>query len=134
MDDKNKMRISDYIMNGMIYIFIFNLLFLSYFWVGVVYLFIYEKEYSTVSILLILSGLVVIAFGYLVKYTKISGNKVENFYNKLKKKQELNEKLIFHEKVTIWIDRGCLIKICNLIGMVLICIGVILLGIYIFIL
>ncbi|WP_418186393.1 hypothetical protein [Aliarcobacter lanthieri] len=130
----SKMKYSDYMMNGMIYTIIGMYLFILYFWFGVIFLYIYEREYSTVSILLILSGVVVIAFGYLVKYTKISGNKVENFYNKLKKKQELNERLIFHEKVTIWIDRGCLIKICNIIGMVLICIGVILLGIYIFIL
>ncbi|WP_418180027.1 hypothetical protein ACNSOL_06940 [Aliarcobacter lanthieri] len=126
MDDKNKMRISDYVLNGMIYVFIFNLLFISYFWVGVVYLFIKKENYKTLIFVLVLSGIIVIVFGYWFKYMAGYRNPfVVEFYERLRKKQELNEKLIFHEKALVWVDNGYLVKTCNIVGFLLVLIGAI---------
>ncbi|MPL92804.1 hypothetical protein [Aliarcobacter butzleri] len=50
---------------------------------------------------------------------------VIEFYKRLRKKQELNEKLIFHERALVWVDNGYLVKTCNRIGLFFILAGAI---------
>ncbi|WP_419678059.1 hypothetical protein ACN2EN_01370 [Aliarcobacter lanthieri] len=103
MDDKNKMRISDYIMNGMIFIAIALLSYLFIFiWGGAVLLILDDKNYKSLEGLFILTGIVIIIYGYWMKYVGSYKNpNVIEFYKRLRKKQELNEKLIFHERALV---------------------------------
>ncbi|MCT7908278.1 hypothetical protein N5915_01785 [Arcobacter lacus] len=127
MDDKNKMRISDYVVNGMIFIAIALLSYLFIFiWGGAVIILLDDKDYATLGLLFILTGIVIIIYGRWMKYVGSYRNpNVIEFYKKLRKKQELNEKLIFHERALVWVDNGYLVKTCNRIGLFLILSGVI---------
>ncbi|RZV19766.1 hypothetical protein [Aliarcobacter butzleri] len=62
MDDKNKMRISDYVVNGMIFIAIALLSYLFIFiWGGAVLLILDDKNYKSLGGLFIVTGIVIIS-------------------------------------------------------------------------
>ncbi|MFW2599828.1 hypothetical protein [Aliarcobacter butzleri] len=125
MDDKNKMRISDYVVNGMIFIAIALLSYLFIFiWGGAVLSILDDKNYKSLGGLFIVTGIVIIIYGRWMKYVGSYRNpNVIEFYKRLRKKQELNEKLIFHERALVWVDNGYLVKTCNRIGLFLILAG-----------
>ena len=127
MDDKNKMRISDYVLNGMIFIAIALLSYLFIFiWGKAVIILLDDKDYATLGLLFILTGIVIIIYGYWMKYVANYRNpNVIEFYKRLRKKQELNEKLIFHERALVWVDNGYLVKTCNRIGLLFILAGIV---------
>ncbi|WP_066152399.1 hypothetical protein [Aliarcobacter cryaerophilus] len=127
MDDKNKMRISDYVVNGMIFIAIALLSYLFIFiWGKAVIILLDDKDYATLGLLFILTGIVIIIYGYWMKYVANYRNpNVIEFYKRLRKKQELNEKLIFHERALVWVDNGYLVKTCNRIGLLFILAGIV---------
>lgn len=127
MDDKNKMRISDYVVNGMMFISIaiWSYIFI-FIWGKAVIILLDDKDYATLGLLFILTGIVIIIYGYWMKYVVSYRNpNVIEFYKRLRKKQELNEKLIFHERALVWVDNGYLVKTCNRIGLLFILAGVI---------
>ncbi|MCR8709355.1 hypothetical protein [Aliarcobacter butzleri] len=127
MDDKNKMRISDYVVNGMMFISIaiWSYIFI-FIWGKAVIILLDDKDYATLGLLFILTGIVIIIYGYWMKYVVSYRNpNVIEFYKRLRKKQELNEKLIFHERALVWVDNGYLVKTCNRIGLLFILSGVI---------
>ena len=127
MDDKNKMRISDYVLNGMIFIAIALSSYLFIFiWGKAVIILLDEKDYATLGLLFILTGIVIIIYGRWMKYVGSYRNpNVIEFYKRLRKKQELNEKLIFHERALVWVDNGYLVKTCNRIGLLFILAGIV---------
>ena len=127
MDDKNKMRISDYVLNGMIFIAIALLSYLFIFiWGKAVIILLGDKDYATLGLLFILTGIVIIIYGRWMKYVGSYRNpNVIEFYKRLRKKQELNEKLIFHERALVWVDNGYLVKTCNRIGLLFILAGIV---------
>ncbi|MBL3521042.1 hypothetical protein H0A43_11205 [Arcobacter lanthieri] len=127
MDDKNKMRISDYVVNGMIFIAIALLSYLFIFiWGGLVLSILDDKNYKSLGGLFIVTGIVIIIYGRWMKYVASYRNaNVIEFYKRLRKKQELNEKLIFHERALVWVDNGYLVKTCNRIGLLFILAGAI---------
>ncbi|QNK85997.1 hypothetical protein QT384_00570 [Arcobacter cryaerophilus gv. pseudocryaerophilus] len=127
MDDKNKMRISDYVLNGMIFIAIALLSYLFIFiWGKAVIILLDDKDYATLGLLFILTGIVIIIYGRWMKYVGSYRNpNVIEFYKRLRKKQELNEKLIFHERALVWVDNGYLVKTCNRIGLLFILAGIV---------
>lgn len=127
MDDKNKMRISDYVLNGMIFIAIALLSYLFIFiWGKAVIILLDDKDYTTLGLLFILTGIVIIIYGRWMKYVGSYRNpNVIEFYKRLRKKQELNEKLIFHERALVWVDNGYLVKTCNRIGLLFILAGIV---------
>ena len=127
MDDKNKMRISDYVLNGMIFIAIAILSYLFIFiWGKAVIILLDDKDYATLGLLFILTGIVIIIYGRWMKYVGSYRNpNVIEFYKRLRKKQELNEKLIFHERALVWVDNGYLVKTCNRIGLLFILAGIV---------
>lgn len=127
MDDKNKMRISDYVVNGMIFIAIALLSYLFIFiWGKAVIILLDDKDYATLGLLFILTGIVIIIYGYWMKYVANYRNpNVIEFYKRLRKKKELNEKLIFHERALVWVDNGYLVKTCNRIGLLFILAGIV---------
>ncbi len=127
MDDKNKMRISDYVLNGMIFIAIALLSYLFIFiWGKAVIILLDDKDYATLGLLFILTGIVIIIYGRWMKYVGSYRNpNVIEFYKRLRKKQELNEKLIFHKKALVWVDNGYLVKTCNRIGLLFILAGIV---------
>ncbi|AGR76822.1 hypothetical protein A7H1H_0499 [Aliarcobacter butzleri 7h1h] len=127
MDDKNKMRISDYVVNGMMFISIaiWSYIFI-FIWGKAVIILLDDKDYATLGLLFILTGIVIIIYGYWMKYVVSYRNpNVIEFYKRLRKKQELNEKLIFHERALVWVDNGYLVKTCNRIGLLFILAGAI---------
>ena len=127
MDDKNKMRISDYVVNGMIFIAIALLSYLFIFiWGKAEIILLDDKDYATLGLLFILTGIVIIIYGRWMKYVGSYRNpNVIEFYKRLRKKQELNEKLIFHERALVWVDNGYLVKTCNRIGLLFILAGIV---------
>ncbi|WP_418187016.1 hypothetical protein [Aliarcobacter lanthieri] len=127
MDDKNKMRISDYVVNGMIFIAIALLSYLFIFiWGGLVLSILDDKNFKSLGGLFIVTGIVIIIYGRWMKYVASYRNaNVIEFYKRLRKKQELNEKLIFHERALVWVDNGYLVKTCNRIGLLFILAGAI---------
>ncbi len=127
MDDKNKMRILDYVLNGMIFIAIALLSYLFIFiWGKAVIILLDDKDYATLGLLFILTGIVIIIYGRWMKYVGSYRNpNVIEFYKRLRKKQELNEKLIFHERALVWVDNGYLVKTCNRIGLLFILAGIV---------
>ena len=127
MDNKNKMRISDYVVNGMIFISIaiWSYIFI-FIWGKAVIILLDDKDYATLGLLFILTGIVIIIYGYWMKYVVSYRNpNVIEFYKRLRKKQELNEKLILHERALVWVDNGYLVKTCNRIGLLFILAGAI---------
>ncbi|MCG3691564.1 hypothetical protein [Aliarcobacter butzleri] len=127
MDDKNKMRISDYVVNGMMFIAIaiWSYIFI-FIWGGAVLSILNDKNYKSLGGLFIATGVFIIIFGYWFRYVVSYRNpNVIEFYKRLRKKQELNEKLILHERALVWVDNGYLVKTCNRIGLFFIISGVI---------
>lgn len=127
MDNKNKMRISDYVVNGMMFISIaiWSYIFI-FIWGKAVIILLDDKDYATLGLLFILTGIVIIIYGYWMKYVVSYRNpNVIEFYKRLRKKQELNEKLVFHERALVWVDNGYLVKTCNRIGLFFILAGAI---------
>ncbi|RBQ27221.1 hypothetical protein [Arcobacter sp. CECT 9188] len=127
MDDKNKMRISDYVLNGMMFIAIgiWSYIFI-FIWGGLVLSILDDKNYKSLGGLFIATGVFIIIFGYWFRYVVSYRNaNVIEFYKRLRKKQELNEKLILHERALVWVDNGYLVKTCNRIGLLFILAGAI---------
>ncbi|MCG3653500.1 hypothetical protein PJV97_06520 [Aliarcobacter butzleri] len=123
-----------YIGNVLFYLLLIFWLWVLSFWVRIVFSSIEDKDYGLLSFFLILSGIVVIIFGYLATIELYNLNRASPYAVEMSelliKKRELNEKLTMNEKVTLWIEDGYGIKFCNRLGLILVLIGII---VYIFI-
>ncbi|WP_418187018.1 hypothetical protein [Aliarcobacter lanthieri] len=126
----SKMRISDYLMMGILFlgIAIWSYIFI-FIWGKAVIILLDDKNYETLGLLFILTGIFSIIFGYFFKIWVSSRINVtqdmNEFYQKLREKYKSNEKIHLNYKIDLWIIDGYSIKIGNRIGIALIFIGVI---------
>jgi hypothetical protein len=119
----------EYIGDILVYLLIAFWLWMLYFWFGLIFIFIKEEDYETLIFFLILSGIAIILVGYISKsyvYNRsIAGAYIIEYFQELRKKQELKEKISLNDKLDLWALDGYTIKIGNTIGITLISIGVI---------
>lgn len=89
-------------------------------------------------VLIITLGICIIIFGYWSKWyvywMNRSSELVEEAGRKTREKRASKEKLTLNQKLTLWVEDGKGIKLCNKIGLTLIIIGflLILINLYIF--
>ena len=131
MNDKNKMRISDYFNNLLLFTNIVLWIFIIYvIFISLIIGNILDKDYKTLIIVLISLGIIIIIFGYWF-YTKInafreSSESVGESVELLVKRRTLNEKLRIIEKLALHLyEDKYSIKIGNRIGLFFILSGVI---------
>lgn len=118
----------EYIGDILVYLLIAFWLWMLYFWFGLIFIFIKEEDYETLIFFLILSGIAIILVGYIFKsyvYNRsVAGAYIIEYFQELRKKQELKEKISLNDKLDLWTLDGYIIKICNMIGLLLIIIAV----------
>ncbi|RBQ27217.1 hypothetical protein [Arcobacter sp. CECT 9188] len=126
----NKIKVSDYFMTGILFlgIAIWSYIFI-FIWGKAVIILLEDKDYETLGLLFILTGILSIIFGYFFK-TWVSSRvnvtqDMNEFYQKLRERYKSNEKIHLNYKIDLWIIDGYSIKIGNRIGIALIFIGVI---------
>ncbi|MCR8709357.1 hypothetical protein [Aliarcobacter butzleri] len=131
MDDKNKMKVSDYFNNLLLFTNIVLWIFIIYvIFISLIIGNILDEDYKTLIIVLISLGIIIIIFGYWF-YTKInafrkSSESVGESVELLVKRRTLNEKLTIIEKLALHLyEDKYSIKIGNRIGIILISIGAI---------
>ncbi|RBQ27927.1 hypothetical protein [Aliarcobacter vitoriensis] len=119
----------EYIGDILVYLLIAFWLWMLYFWFRLIFIFIKEEDYKTLIFFLILSGIAIIVVGYISKsyvYNRsIAGAYIIEYFQELRKKQELKERISLNDKLDLWALDGYIIKICNRIGITLISIGII---------
>ena len=118
----------EYIGDILVYLLIAFWLWMLYFFLGEAYLFIKREDYKTLIFFLILSGIAIIVVGYIsrayVYNRSIAGAYIIEYFQEIRKKQELKEKISLNDKLDLWTLDGYIIKICNMIGLLLIIIAV----------
>ena len=118
----------EYIGDILVYLLIAFWLWMLYFWFGLIFIFIKAEDYETLIFFLILSGIAIILVGYIFKsyvYNRsVAGAYIIEYFQELRKKQELKEKISLNDKLDLWTLDGYIIKICNMIGLLLIIIAV----------
>lgn len=118
----------EYIGDILVYLLIAFWLWMLYFWFGLIFIFIKEEDYETLIFFLILSGIAIILVGYIFKsyvYNRsVAGAYIIEYFQEIRKKQELKEKISLNDKLDLWTLDGYIIKICNMIGLLLIIIAV----------
>ncbi|WP_418179441.1 hypothetical protein ACNSOO_01330 [Aliarcobacter lanthieri] len=119
----------EYIGDILVYLLIAFWLWMLYFWFRLIFIFIKEEDYKTLIFFLILSGIAIIVVGYISKsyvYNRsIAGAYIIEYFQELRKKQELKEKISLNDKLDLWALDGYGVKIGNRIGITLISIGAI---------
>lgn len=119
-----------YIGNVLFYLLLIFWLGVLSFWVRITFLLIEDKDYGLLIGFLIISGIFIIIFGYWATIKIYNRNRASLYAIEtselLIKKRELNEKLTINEKVTLWIENRYGIKFFNIIGLILVFIGLIL--------
>lgn len=117
-----------YIGNVLFYLLLIFWLWVLSFWVRIVFLLIEDKDYGLLIGFLIISGIFIIIFGYWATIKIYNRNRASLYAIEtselLIKKRELNEKLTINEKVTLWIENRYGIKFFNIIGLILVFIGI----------
>lgn len=120
----------EYVGDTLVYISIAFWLWVLYFWIRVIFLFMEEEDYETLIFFLVLSGIIVVIVGYYIKWyvygRSIAGSYIVEYFQKLREKQKLEERIPLNEKIDLWILDGYGVKVCNMIGITLIFIGIIL--------
>ncbi|MCG3661909.1 hypothetical protein L5F37_00715 [Aliarcobacter butzleri] len=130
MDDKNKIKVSDYFMTGTLFlgIAIWSYIFI-FIWGKAVIILLDDKNYETLGLLFILTGIFIIIFGYFFKTwvsSRVNATQdMKEFYQKLREKYKSNEKIHLNYKIDILVIDGYSIKIGNRIGITLLSIGAI---------
>ena len=111
----------EYIGDILVYLLIAFWLWMLYFWFGLIFIFIKEEDYETLIFFLILSGIAIILVGYIFKsyvYNRsVAGAYIIEYFQEIRKKQELKEKISLNDKLDLWTLDGYIIKICNMIGL-----------------
>ncbi|AGR76816.1 hypothetical protein A7H1H_0493 [Aliarcobacter butzleri 7h1h] len=119
----------EYIGDILVYLLIAFWLWMLYFWFRLIFIFIKEEDYKTLIFFLILSGIAIIVVGYISKsyvYNRsIAGAYIIEYFQELRKKQELKERISLNDKLDLWALDGYGVKIGNRIGITLISIGAI---------
>ncbi|KLE07590.1 hypothetical protein AF79_10605 [Aliarcobacter butzleri L354] len=117
----------EYIGDILVYLLIAFWLWMLYFWFRLIFIFIKEEDYKTLIFFLILSGIAIIVVGYISKsyvYNRsIAGAYIIEYFQELRKKQELKERISLNDKLDLWALDGYGVKIGNRIGIALIFIG-----------
>ncbi|MCG3692097.1 hypothetical protein [Aliarcobacter butzleri] len=126
----------DYFENGLLIIFaIPGFIFCTIFYIGLIYSFIVEGRYDVLGFFLILSGIVIIPFGYWVTNREIGSSSITQegieYWNKVREKKDRKEKLLLYQRIHFAIVDNYFIKICNKVGIFSLIIGVVLFFIFI---
>ena len=130
MDNKNKIKVSDYFMTGTLFLGIAIWSYIFIFICGkAVIILLDDKNYETLGLLFILTGIFIIIFGYFFKTwvsSRVNATQdMKEFYQKLREKYKSNEKIHLNYKIDILVIDGYSIKIGNRIGITLLSIGAI---------